>query len=146
MGNQSLTTDEALKLHRTFLQGVLGEVMPVLSVGRASGERLIAGLHAYWEACLARRELRCAVLAAARNSPIEQVIEPMGKPFEVMVRAELLPAHGARAAALAAQVYQTARAIAVDEALSGAREGERRQALIAQIRAAVPGVVALRAA
>lgn len=137
MSAQLLSADEALKVHRTFLLEVLGEVMPVLSAGSASVPRVISGLHAYWEACLARREVRCAVLAAARLGAIEPVFEQMGKPFEVMLRAELLPTHGVRAAALAKEIYDCARAIAVDEALAGERESERRRALIAHIRAAV---------
>ena len=132
MSNAQLSADEALKAHRTFLQEVLAEVLPVLSVGAPSPERLVAGLHAYWEACLARREIRCAVLAATANSAAGQVVEPMGTPFEVMVRAELLPVHGVRSADLAREIYDVARAIAVDEALSGERESERRRALIAR--------------
>lgn len=146
MSAQLLSADEALKVHRTFLQEVLAEVMPILATGTASVPRLISGLHAYWEACLARREVRCAVQAAVRHRSIEPVIGPMGMPFEVMLRAELLPTHGVRAAALAKEIYEAARAIAVDEAPSGERESERRRALIAQIHAAAASASSLKAA
>ncbi|MFA5941577.1 MAG: hypothetical protein WC809_19685 [Sinimarinibacterium sp.] len=138
MGEMKLFANQALKAHRIFLQEVLVEVMPILASGTASETRLIAGLEVYWEACFARRDTRCAVHAATKNTPFEQVIEPMGKPFEVMVRAELLPTLGAHAAALATFVYDTARAITIDEALSGERASERRRALIEQISASAP--------
>lgn len=136
MGDIKLLESEALRAHRAFLQEVLAEVMPILSSGTASDERLIMGLDAYWDACFSRRGVRRAVLAATRSSALEPVVEPMGKPFEVMVRAELMPTHGARAAALATVIYDTARAIAVDESVSGERATLRRKALIARIRAA----------
>ncbi|MEQ1440734.1 hypothetical protein AAG565_15385 [Fontimonas sp. SYSU GA230001] len=146
MNPARLSIDEALQLHRRFLQEVLAEVLPVLSRGDASAERLVAGLHAYWEACLARRGMRCAVLDGVRDSPAATVVEPMGKPFEVMVRAELLPELGTPATALAAQIYEDARSIAVDEAATGEREGERRRALIARIRTAAARTSIPRAA
>lgn len=138
MGDQLLLAEGALKVHRAFLQEVLAEVMPMLSTGTPGDERLIESLEVYWEACFARRETRRAVLAATRGSCVEKVVEPMGKPFQVMVRAELLPRHGADADALAQTVYDIARAIAVDEAVADARAPARRRALIKLIRSEMP--------
>ena len=134
MNKEVLTPDDALKLHRAFLQEVLGEVMKIMGVGTASDERLITSMEVYWEACLARRTTRLAVLKATAGTPVERVIEPMGKPFQVMVRAELLPRRGEQADAAASIVYDEARSIALQEALSGQRCTARRQKLIDLIR------------
>lgn len=136
MEGRLMSTEDALTAHRVFLQEILAEVMPILSEGTASDERLMRALDVYWEACFARREIRCAVLAATRNSEFEKAVEPMGKPFLMMVRGELLPRHGARADQLALTVYDAARQIAVDEAAGGQRVTERRRVLIALIRSA----------
>ncbi len=132
---QNLTPEQALKLHRQFLQEILADVMKVMSTGVASDERLIASLEVYWEACLARRDQRRAVLDATQGSPTEHAVEPMGKPFLMMVRAELLPRRGAAADQVALRVYDAARAIAVSEALSGTRDIAGRQELMTLIRA-----------
>jgi hypothetical protein len=134
MAHPDLTQEQALQLHRAFLQEILAEVMSVMSVGIASDERLIAGLEKYWEACLARRDKRRAVLDATVGSPSEHAVEPMGKPFLMMARGELLPRRGKLADQVALHVYDEARDIAVTEALTGARETARRQALAALIR------------
>lgn len=135
MNKDVLSPDEAIKLHRGFLQEILAEVMKIMGVGAASDERLIAALEVYWEACLARRATRLAVLKATSGSQHERAVEPMGKPFLMMVRAELLPRRGNRADDVALAVYEEARKIAVDEAASGDREIVRRQNLLALIRA-----------
>lgn len=128
------SVEEALKAHRQFLQELLDAVMPMISSGEPSDERLLAALEVYWDACLARRHVRNAVLAATRGTAAEQAVEPMGKPFLMMVRAELRPRHGARADELALAVYDIARAIAVDEAVSGERALARRRALAELVR------------
>lgn len=128
------SVEEALKAHRQFLQELLDAVMPMISSGQPSDERLLAALEVYWDACLARRDIRNAVLAATRGTAAEHAVEPMGKPFLMMVRAELRPRHGARADELALAVYDIARAIAVDEAASGERAVARRRALADLVR------------
>ncbi|MDP9140533.1 MAG: hypothetical protein M3O62_07070 [Pseudomonadota bacterium] len=135
MARQDLTPEQALQLHRGFLQEILADVMRVMSVGVASDERLIAGLEMYWEACLSRRDKRRAVLDATMGSASEHAVEPMGKPFLMMARGELLPRRGKLADQVALHVYDEARNIAVSEALTGVRDTARRQALIALIRA-----------
>jgi hypothetical protein len=134
MLSSELTAEQAIKLHREFLQGILADVMRILNQGSASDERLITALDAYWEACLARREQRRAVLAATKGTQFEHAVEPMGKPFLMMVRAELMPRRGAQADQVALQVYDEARAIAVAEALSGTRDQARREKLASLIR------------
>ena len=134
MAEQSLTVEQALKLHRDFLQAILAEVLAVMSTGTASDERLVAALEVYWEACLSRRDQRRAVLAATAGSPSERAVEPMGKPFLMMVRAELLPSRGTQADAIALQIYDQARDIAVCEAQTGIRDRVRRDAVLALIR------------
>lgn len=63
----------------------------------------------------------------------------MGQPFLLMLRAELVPAHGAAAAGpLAKHVYDVAREIAVNEAVAGQRLRDCRDALILRIRARDP--------
>jgi hypothetical protein len=131
---QQQSTAEAVQSHRNFLQEVLAEVMKVLSFGPPSDERLIAALEVYWEACFARREVRRVVIESTRGSEVEHSIEPMGKPFLMMVRAELLPQHGERADELALSVYDQARAIAVDEAVAGIRASTRREEVLGVIR------------
>lgn len=130
---EELTPDQALALHRQFLQEVLAEVMHIFSSGTASDERLSRGLETYWEACLARREQRRTVMEATSGSPAEFAVEPMGKPFLMMVRAELLPRRGKASDGMALTVYDEARAIAVSEALTGQRETARRRSLIQAI-------------
>jgi hypothetical protein len=58
----------------------------------------------------------------------------MGKPFLMMVRAELMPRRGAHADQLALRVYDEAPAIAVAEAPSGSRDQARREKLASLIR------------
>lgn len=132
---QLSSVDDALRAHRQFLQELLDAVMPVMSVGQASDDRLLAALELYWDACFERRDVRNAVLAITRGTAAEHAVEPMGKPFLMMVRAELRPRHGARADELALAVYDLARAIAVDEAVSGERALARRRALAELVRA-----------
>jgi hypothetical protein len=134
MTQSAVSAEEAIRMHRQFLQEILGEVMRVLDVGAASDDRLIAALEAYWQACLSRRDRRIAVIESTSGTAFEKSVEPMGKPFLMMVRAELMPRRGAAADQAALFVYDEARAIAVAEAVSGVADTQRRAQLIAFIR------------
>jgi len=126
---------QALALHRQFLQEVLSEVMPVFSAGNASDDRLISALQAYWEACFKRRATRRKVMELTTGTSIKAQVEPLGRPFFHMVVSELWSNHGSNSAAVAAEIYRLARTLAVDEALADHRLPERRQQVAASIRA-----------
>jgi hypothetical protein len=130
-----MAPEAAIAEHRRFLQEILAEVLAILDVGSASDERLIAALIAYWDACLARRDCRLAVIEATRGTAYEKSVEPMGKPFLMMVRGELLPRRGSAADAAALHVYDQARLIAVAEARTGSADPAERERLMAYIRA-----------
>ena len=109
-------TKAALDLHRRFLQDVLADVMPILSTGERSPERLIKALTAYWEACFARRAQRKKILTLALEAQISPLIEPLGRPFFHMVLSELWTIDDSVRNTLASTVYNDARAVAVSEA------------------------------
>ncbi|HVT36980.1 MAG TPA: hypothetical protein VHE37_15425 [Nevskiaceae bacterium] len=129
-----LTTEQALELHRSFLKEVLAEMLQALSEGEPGIERVCRSLEVYWESAYARREARRAVLAATTGTAIESTVEPMGRPFQLMVEAELSAAHCADAHMLSQFVYQEARGIAVEEAMADARKPQRRRRLLERIR------------
>jgi hypothetical protein len=131
---KKLTTDEAMKQHRLFLQELLRDVMTVLATGEPSAERLVEALGVYWEGCFARRAIRKRVLEATAGTQFEKSVEPMGRPFEFMVRAELQGSNLPNLDDLSEQIYQEARAIAVDEARENQRLLPRRRALEARAR------------
>lgn len=134
--HQNLTTEQALQLHKKFLQDILQDVMKMLDTGDAGIERMIRGLNAYWDANYAHRATRCQVQAALVGTPHENIDEPMGRPFQVMIRAELLADGVQDLDALSQEIYTVSREISVAEAASGQQQMERRAKLIARIRAA----------
>src|SRR5690348_11981116 len=111
MQSNEKAVSDAMRAHRAFLQEVLAEVMKILEIGQPSDERLIKAMESYWEACYARRAVRRGVVSATKGTSFEQAVEPMGKPFLLMVRAELVPKHPDTADELSQRVYDTARAI-----------------------------------
>lgn len=134
METDPISTEEALRLHRQFLQDLLAEVMKALSVGQPGVGRLAYALEVYWEGAFKRRDVRRAVVAATVGTPQEKSVEPMGRPFEMMIRAELVPSERADLDQLAHLIYDEARAIALEEAVSGERQQARRERLALTIR------------
>lgn len=132
--DQNLTLEQALQLHKKFLQDILQEVMKILDTGAAGVERMIRGLDTYWDANFSHRKTRYKVQAALTGTPHENIDEPMGRPFLVMIRAELLASGMQDIDALSQEIYTVAREISVDEAVSGTKQLERRAQLIAHIR------------
>lgn len=130
---KKMTSDEALDLHRSFLKEVLADMLKVLSTGEPGTARVVAALEAYWESSFTRREARRAVLAATSGTAIEKVVEPMGRPFQLMVQSELIAAQRADADVMSMLIYEEARGIAVEEAMTGERKLQRRKRLIERI-------------
>jgi|SRR5581483_3504633 len=133
MSGERTTTAQALDLHKQFLQLVLQDVMQVLASGEPSPQRLVRALEAYWASCLRHRHRRVAVQAAVAGTSFEDAVEPLGRPFRLMLQAELAPMKGADTEQLAQWIYDEARAIAVDEATTGEPEPARRYAVISRI-------------
>lgn len=140
--SQALTPEQALQLHKKFLQDVLQDVMKILDTGEAGVERMIRGLNAYWVANHKHRATRRKVQAALMGTPQENIDEPMGTPFLVMLRAELLADEVKNLDALAQEIYVAAREISVAEAASGRTQLKRREKLIAHIRQATSNTAA----
>ena len=134
--NESLTTEQALELHKKFLQNILQEVMKILETGDPSVDRMIRGLNTYWDANHQHSAARRRVQQALVGTPYESNAEPMGRPFLMMLRAELQADHVQNIDAISQQVYDEAREIALDEAMSGERKLDRREKLIAYIKTA----------
>jgi hypothetical protein len=126
-------TQLALDLHRRFLQEVLADVLPLLSTGERSAARLVRALDAYWEACFARRTLRKQVSTLAFEKQLASLVEPLGRPFFHMILSELWATDAAGRNALAALVYNEARAVAVSEATFDRRMPEMRESVIQHI-------------
>lgn len=135
MDKQSDSAQAAIRLHQAFLQEVLARVMTVLGQGVASEQRLAAALEAYWEASFERRDTRLGVLRDTQGTDLEGAVEPKGRPFLIMVRAELRPRFDRQAESLALQVYEQARALAVREAQDGVRDPEGRRRILELILA-----------
>ncbi len=134
--NKNLTTEQALQLHKEFLQSILQEVMNVVATGKAGVERMIQGLNTYWDANLKHAATRRKVRDALMGTSHENEEEPMGRPFQMMLRAELQASHVKNPNALSQKVYEEAREIALAEALSGKQQTARRKKLLAEINAA----------
>lgn len=133
MGDQHITSEEALQLHKRFLQELLQDMMKVFDTGNAGVERMIKGLRVYWDSNHQRAATRRTVLAATAGTPYENQVEPMGRPFQAMIRAELLASGIKDSQELSQMVYEEARQIALEEALTGKRKLKRREKLIARI-------------
>ncbi|HSW14949.1 MAG TPA: hypothetical protein VLI06_19035 [Solimonas sp.] len=131
--------EEAIRLYRAAMQEVVGEIMGVME-SRAPGlDRLCDGLERYWEGWFARRELRRAAYDSTRGTSFEHSVEPMGRPFLVMVRGELLQDGVRNADRLAQWIYDESRAIATAEADGDERAPERRAKMLALLRADAAG-------
>lgn len=133
MGDKKMTPEEAMKQHKQFLQDILQDVLKVFASGEAGVNRMITGLHVYWDASHQRSATRRAVLAATAGTPYENKVEPMGRPFMVMIRSELHTSGFTNSDALSQQIYNEAREIALEEAQSGERNLKRREQLVASI-------------
>lgn len=124
----------ALDMHRRFLQEVLAEVMPILSTGERSAQRLVRALETYWEASYARRSLRKKVATLAFESQLTALVEPLGRPFFHMILSELWALDASQRNALAATVYNEARAVAVSEANFDKRMPSLREKIVQKIQ------------
>lgn len=133
MSGERVATAQALEMHKQFLQLILQDVMQILATGEPSPQRLVRALEAYWASCLRHRHRRVEVQAAVAGTSLEDAVEPMGRPFRLMLQAELAPLKRREAPQLAQWIYDEARAIAVDEAITGEPEVERRNAVISRI-------------
>ncbi len=142
MAPSQVTPDQAVELHRDFLRDVLDDVLRSLESGEPGVERLCRALVIYWEGCFERRDVRRAVIAATSATELQRDIEPMGRPFSLMIRSELVSAARANVDQLARKVYDGARAIAVQEAQSGQRQTLHREQVLQQVRTARSSVIA----
>lgn len=133
MSEQDITPAQALEMHKQFLQLILKDVMQVLATGEPSPQRLVRALEAYWDSSLKHRDRRVTVQGAVAGTAVADAVEPMGRPFRLMLQAELAPTKRKAAAVLAQQIYEEARAIALNEANAGKPDPASRRALIARI-------------
>ena len=135
-GNQSLTIEQALQLHKKFLQDILQDVLKVLEAGEPGTARVIEGLNKYWDANQQHREARRKVQEVIAGTSHEQDAERMGRPFLLMLRAELLASNAKDLDVLSQEIYDSALEISLVEAASGERDVARREKVIARIQAA----------
>lgn len=135
-GHQSLTTEQALQLHKKFLQDLLQDVVKVLETGQAGANRAIEALKIYWEANLQHSAARRTVQDALVRTSNEKDAERMGRPFLLILRAELQAGNVQNLDAISQEVYDEAHEISLAEAASGERDLARREKLIARIKAA----------
>lgn len=133
---ESLTIGQALEVHKKFLQDILQEIVKVLAVGEAGTDRVIKGLSTYWNASLRYSATRRKVQAAVAGTPHEKDAELMGRPFLMMIRAELQASKVQNLDAVSQEIYDEAHAIALSEATTGKRAAARRKKLVARIKAA----------
>jgi hypothetical protein len=134
MTNQKkLGVEPALQLHKQFLQAILQEIMKVFESGNSGVDRLIKGLRTYWDANFEHRATRSAVQVALAGTPYESNAETMGRPFLMMMQAELQASQVLNFAALAQTIFEKAREIALEEVISGEKQLDQREKLIAHI-------------
>lgn len=134
-GDQSLTAEQALQLHKNFLQDILLGVVKILGSGEAGADRMIKGLNAYWNVSYRYGPTRRKVQVALAGTAHENAQELMGRPFRMMLSAELQASKVQNIDALSQEIYNEAHDIALTEALSGKRVLGRRKKLAARIRA-----------
>ncbi|MES2491038.1 MAG: hypothetical protein V4607_14720, partial [Pseudomonadota bacterium] len=86
---QSLTAEQALQLHKQFLLDILQDMMKVFETGDAGVARMIRGLQVYWDSNHQRSATRRMVHGVLSGTHHENNAETMGRPFLMMLRAEL---------------------------------------------------------
>lgn len=128
-----------LQQYREGIQQLVTSVMAELGNHPPGVERLCAGLQRYWDNWHEHRALRRAVVDATRGTPYENSVEPIGRPFLMMLRAELIHDGVRDADRLAQWLYDESRAIADAESRSGRRAPRRRACLLALLRAEASG-------
>jgi hypothetical protein len=132
--HQNLTTEQALELHKKYLQDILQNIMLVFETGDASIERMIRGLNGYWDANYQHRVTRRTVYDTLKGTPYENSTDSMGRPFELMLRAELHASNVQNDEVLSKKIYEEAREIALAETISGKRNLKRRKQLVSDIK------------
>lgn len=135
---ESLTIEQALQVHKKFLQDILQDIMKVLGKGEAGTDRVIKGLSTYWNTSLRYSATRRKVLAVIAGTSHEKDAELMGRPFLMMIRAELQASKVQNLDVVSQGIYDEAHAIALEEAGTGKRASARRKKLLEYIKAANP--------
>ncbi|MFA5938471.1 MAG: hypothetical protein WC809_03855 [Sinimarinibacterium sp.] len=125
--------DEALRLQgdfRAHVHIVLRRIMQSITGLEPGPRRLFVAVEAYWEACLARRAERIAMMTAAKHTHSEATLTRHARIFVDMLSSELRNCGAAQPEALGRSLAQEVRAIARAELMAGHRLPWQRQRLV----------------